>query len=252
MTEGARVGVLEYFGSKFYEPLPQIKAPALGQIVWTPVPSLMQHPWVIEGQRSVDTSHAVARAKWSSMTDSHFRRRDFKDLPILYFNLGETEELIAQKAKLRPGVVVGLNATVLGGLKNAPPHHEENRLVVAPVYDLASDDDPKGFSRVMAQRVRHLLYKQYFPIGEWRESRSPKDVPDCCSLRAGILRFDRLQFVTPSRPGCRLVPLKVADDVVALMHNMLWAYLHGTMSEPAAELRSMLIEMMPKDETSPT
>src|SRR5579863_2553756 len=220
--ERSDVGLLQYFGSGFYTALDGRDGPTLGQLVWTPVPNLTPHASVVEAERTQDTSHQQVRARFVPLNDGHFVRRDHKQLPILNFKLGETEEMVAFKAKRRPAVVVGVGATVLGGLDQyARPHHEENRVVLAPVYGLRSEDDPSGFSSVMAARVRHLLYRQYFPLAEWKEKRSRSTFPSACSIQEGIVRFDRLQFVTPSPPGCRLVPLRVSDDVIPLLHGML-------------------------------
>lgn len=240
------VGLLSYFGNSFFTPMPEpLKAPQLGQIVWTPVPNLDVHPNVIEAVRQ-GTGHTSATARWVPLTDNHFRARDGKQLPILSFNLGETEEMIAYKAKRRPTVVVGRGATHLGGFSERPPsHHEEERLVVAPIYGIRSEGDTRGFSEAMNLRVRHLLYKQYFLFAAWRETRT--GVRSGGSLEAGIIRFDRLQFVTPSAPSYRAVSLRLADDVLALMHAMLWLYLHAQPTDGLREMRDVLADLMPKN-----
>ena len=245
------MGLLQYFGSKFYTPLDKIGTPVLGQLAWVPVPNLNPHPFVVEGQRVQDTSHQVARARWVPLNDNHFRRREHKQLPILNFNLGETEEMIAFKAKRRPALVVGTGATLLGMPGEImKAHHEENRLVVAPVYGVRSENDLSGFSSIMMARVRHLLYRQYVPLAAWRETRASKTHDGACSLEEGIVRFDRLQFVTPSPPGCKLVPLRVSDDVLALLHAMLWTYLHAPPSDALKEMREVLASCLP-DEARP-
>jgi hypothetical protein len=59
-----------------------------------------------------------------------FLKTIVKSLPILNLHLGETEGLLAYKAKKRPVVIVGTRATSLGGIdKEAKPHHEETRIV---------------------------------------------------------------------------------------------------------------------------
>src|SRR2546428_8825899 len=79
----------------------------------------------------------------------------------------------------------------------------------------------------------HLLYRQYFPIAAWQETRN---IRGGSSFREGIARFDRLQFLLPNPPGLDLAPVKLAPDALMLMHAMLWVYLHA---EPIAELREM-------------
>jgi hypothetical protein len=245
------VGLVSYFGGKFFTPLDKSSGPVLGQIAWVPVPNLNPQPMVVEAERTSDTSHQQVRARFVTLNDNHFTRRDLKELPILNFKLGETEEMIAFKAKRRPGIIVGVGATVLGGLDaHARAHHEEGRIVVAPAYGVRSEDDPSGFSSVMAARVRHLLYRQYFPLAEWKETRSSRTVPGACSLQEGIVRFDRIQFVSPSPPGCRFAPVRLADDVLVLLHAMLWAYLHAEPSKALVEMREILADCLP-DEAKP-
>ncbi len=244
------MGVISYFGKNFYEPLDRVGTPVLGQLLWIPAPQLNPHPYVIEAERTQSTSHASAQARWTTMTDKHFTRRADKALPILGLKLNETEEVIAYKAKRRPAVVVGTRATVFGHRSELDkPHHEENRIVVAPIYGVRTEDDPHGFSSVMASRVRHLLYTQYFPAAEWRESRSPAP-PGSLSLEEGIIRFDRLQFASPFPPSCRLVPLRIADDAFALLQSLLWVYLHAEPSETLREMRDVFESYLP-DEAKP-
>jgi hypothetical protein len=168
------MGLLAYFGKDFYRPIDRIGRAELGQLGWAPAPNLQPQPFVIEAERVDPASHLEARARWVPLNTQHFTRRASKGLPILNLNVGETEELLGFKAKKRPVVVVGTGATLLRGLGDeaAKRHHEEDRIVLVPVYDLASEDDPFGFGSILATRVRHLLYRQYFPIAGWQETRN--------------------------------------------------------------------------------
>lgn len=246
------MGLIEYFDGKFYSAMKEpLGRPVVGQLVWVPVPQLDPSPNVIEAVRG-RPGHADATCRWAPMTADHFRKRDDKDLPILHLGLSETEELLAFKAKKRPAVVLGTQADILGGLVKAPSHHEEDRVVVAPVYGIANEYDRKGFSPMLARRVRHLLYKQYFPLAAWKETRTRRECPSGTSLEAGIVRFDRLQFVLPRQPGCSLVPLRVADEPLMFMHALLWCYLHAAPLQSLAEMRAFLAELMPPEDTSST
>lgn len=241
------MGLVQYFGGSFYAPLANAKELVLGQFVWCPAPALLPDPYVLEAERPIKTSHAIATARYTPMTDAHFKKREQKELPILNLRLGETDEIIAYKAKLRPGIVVGLGANMLGGAAVVAKHHEENRAVVAPVYDVRTEDDPHGFSPEMSARVRHLMYKQYFPVAPYTERRLPRDVIGGVSLREGVARFDRLQFVAQKKPGCVPIPLRLSDDVLALLHAQLWTYLHAEPLQPLEEMRSVLLELAPKE-----
>jgi len=239
------MGLLKYFGQSFFEEMVPSKTISLGQLCWLPVPHLNPQPYVIEGQRIDDKSHVAAKARWVTLNDEHFTRRTGKALPILGFNLGETEELLAFKAKRRLGVVVADGAQILGD-KEAAPHHEENRIAVAPLYGLRTEEDPKGFTAVIAARTRHLLYRQFFPMQSWTEKRSPRPL-DACSLEETVARFDRLQFVRPHPPGCRPIPLRVSQKAFDLLQACLWEYLGAPASKDVAELRELVAEDLPEE-----
>ena len=243
------MGLLAYFGKDFFQPLDRVGKPELGQLGWAPTPNLQPQPFVIEAERIDPTSHSEARAKWVPLNNQHFTRRATKGLPILNLNVGETEELLGFKAKKRPVVVVGTGATLLKGLGDeaAKRHHEEDRIVLAPIYDLASEDDPYGFGSILATRVRHLLYRQYFPIGGWQETRN---IPGHSSFREGVARLDRLQFLLPNPPGLGLAPVKLAPDALMLMHGMLWVYLHAQPIDELREMQEVLAGLLP-DEAKP-
>jgi hypothetical protein len=238
------MGLIAYFGDNFFEPLAAVGAPEIGQIGWAPVPFLQPQPNVIEVERIESGSHDPVRAKFVPLRDLHFTKKSPKGLPILNIHLGETEELLAYKAKKRPVVVVGTRSTVLGSLgQEAKPHHEESRTVVAPIYGLATEDDPRGFGSILSTRVRHLLYLQFFPFAEWRETRH--DLKGASWFNEGIIRFDRLQFLLPSAPGLQLAPVRMAPEVRGLIHNVLWAYLHAEPSPELIEMREVLRSVLP-------
>ncbi len=251
------MGVVQYFGKQFYEELPTSTGPLqLGQVVWIIVPHLLPTPNVIEAVRQQTTSHETARARFTMMTDKHFTRREHKELLILNLRLAETEEVVAFKAKRRPGVVVGRNATtfpVTGGTRGRRAHHEENRCVVAPIYGVQSEEDVSGFSGIMTTRVRHLLYRQFFPAAPWTERRPRKECADACSLKEGVIRLDRLQFVMPSKPSLQQVPLKIAKEPLGLLQAWLWTYLHasqhGSWAEDLDALRDLFGEQLPEEAT---
>ncbi|WP_437996860.1 hypothetical protein WMF26_38890 [Sorangium sp. So ce185] len=238
-------------GNKFYETLASTSsAPVIGQLAWTPVPHLPEQPDVIEAIRVNDSDHEVAMAKYARMTDVHFKHRPYKRYPILNINLEPTEELVAFKAKRRPCVIICANATQLGNIdRNAPSHHEERRIVAVPIYGRRSEDEPKGFGPILAVRVEHLMYRQFFPIAPWQEPRRGIDGAE--SLKGGIARFDRLQFVNPAPPGLRLMPLKVTDEVFRFMHAMLVMYLNGTSDPELVAAMQVLREFLPKEAEPP-
>ncbi|MFO0763035.1 MAG: hypothetical protein U0359_41750 [Byssovorax sp.] len=200
---------------------------------------------MIEAEREQADSHEKAYARYVAMNDDHFKRRPSKKYPILNLRLAETEELVAFHAKRRPAVVVGTNATSIDGLKErAPSHHVECRVVMAPVYGLRSDDDVSGFGSVLATRIWHLMYRQFFPFFAWRETRT--HMPPA-TLERGVIRLDRLQFINPSPPGLRLMPVKLSAEAMNILHATLWAYLHAEPWEELVEIKDLLRSMLPKE-----
>lgn len=237
--------------SPYFRPLSSGPSVRVGQIVWAPVPNLEATPMVIEAERPIPTSHGAARARFTPLDDKHFSRKKIYKLPILSLHLGETEELLAFRAKKRPCVIVGTSSTLLqdAAEKAVPEHHREERVVVAPIYDLSSEEDPKGFDTVMATRVRHLLYRQFFPIASWTETRT--GVQGALSLREGILRFDRLQFIFPAPPALVPWPLALTEEVMELLHAWLHHYFHAPQSETLREVVELVQEKIPPEANMP-
>ena len=103
----------------------------------------------------------------------------------------------------------------------------------------------------MATRVRHLMYRQYFPFGEWQERRPRRECPEGSSLTEGIMRLDRLQLVSPDPPGCQQVPLRVAEEPFKLLQAWLWSYLHASKDTPAwgdlVTLRELFGDQLPAE-----
>lgn len=228
----------------YFAPLDRVNRAYLGQVVWAPVPQLEKQPLVMEADRVDDKSHDAARARLVPLSDRHFRRREGKQLPVLSLHLGETEELLAFKAKRRPAIIVGMAATALGGLeKGTPRHHEEERFVVAPVYGLRTEEDSSGFGAVLATRVRYLLYRQFFPFAQWKERR--RDVVRGTSLAEGVVRLDRLHMLMVD--SLTLLPVKLADRSMAVLHHMLWAYLHAEPHKELVEIQDAIREYLPEE-----
>ncbi|XXY54558.1 hypothetical protein WME91_25845 [Sorangium sp. So ce269] len=143
--------------------------------------------------------------------------------------------------------MIANSASAHGSLgKEARPHHEERRVVVAPVYDLKCEEDPNGFGPIMATRIQFLMYSQFFPFAEWKETRNDS-LSGACSFRQGIIRFDRLQMVTPDKPSLQLAPVRLSDQVLPIMHLALRAYLQPPATQKFVELQKELLEYLPEE-----
>lgn len=238
------MGLLQYFDAKdWYSKLDSGKDFVAGQFVWCPALQLDPHPLILEASRVISNSHAEARCKIVPMTDSHFKERERETLPIAPLKLGEREEAMMLKAKKRPGIVI--SSSDRPKVQGAPHHQVESRLVVAPVYGIANEEHLNGFRDPLWTRIRHLQHRHFFPLAAWHETRARTNVPGACSLSEGVIRLDRLQFVTPAGPSCHGIPVRLGDEPWALLRESLGVYLGFAASTSLSEMANLLSEELP-------
>src|SRR5206468_11905757 len=71
-----------------------------GQIAWVPTPFAADIPQIMEVERESPDDHFASKFQIRNMKESDFRKQ--QKLPIKLLNLGETEELVVARSKLRP------------------------------------------------------------------------------------------------------------------------------------------------------
>ena len=182
------MGILQYFPpDEFYTTIDprQYKQ---GQFCWIVTPIINPVPQILDVERRSPEEHEEVKfILRNANRDGDFRAAD-RTLPIKHLHLRAHEELLVQRAKKRPGIILsaGLDSypeiTALLRAKGKK-HLQEDSLFVIPCYGTESIDNPEGFPPEMVVRIRCLLYRQFFYL------------PPCLAIGESIARFDRIQVV---------------------------------------------------------
>jgi hypothetical protein len=231
----------------FYEELPQEefrRGPRLGQLCGVPSPHLNLIPQILEIQRADPKEHHISQFRIRNVQETDFQRRD--ELPLYKLNLRLHEELIIQKAKRRPAIVLITSNTLFQDVRNilrsqGKRHLQEDSILVLPIYSTEKPEHPGGFPPIMTTRIKALQYNQFFYC-----PRTPgKD------LIEGVARIDRLQIVFPGhRASFSPLPLKLSEDVLAILVEMVreWLCIKGSPENEKylKELRNLLRETLPE------
>jgi hypothetical protein len=212
----------------FYKLLPDAtyrKAPTVGQLCWIPVPRLEEIPFVLDVERAQPTEHYATKFAVRQMCGDDFKSKN--RLPIKLLSLGNTEELIAQRAKRRLAVVVSADYTIFDDLQTllrqrAQKHLQQQFITVAPLYGCEGATHEGGFPPVLVARIKALLYGQFFYC-------PPKATP---SVYEAVVRLDRLQPVVPRHPTYEPTQVALSDDALILLRTMLRRLFWGVPKDP--------------------
>ena len=219
-----------------------IRGFGVGHFVWCPVPHLEEVPRILEVERASSEAHFATKFEIVQIGEDHFKKKS--KLPIKALALGETEELLISKAKKRPCIVISAQKTTfqdeaitneLGKKRDL----QDKSMILAPMYGLATPDDPKGFPPIMVARIRAFLYNQFFYL--------PQSCPKTkISLgKESIVRLDRLFAAWPSR-GVAAMDKKLSEEPLSLLLAVLRERLGGKEGENLSVVRELLFEQLPK------
>lgn len=222
-------------------------APAIGQIVRTIVPNLCDTWKVFDAQRADQVRHSSVSGVIRSLNEDVDYRPKANRLPIFSLHLGESEELLAVKSKLRPCVVL---MTAMG----IPPQHLPNdwqrsmgqvafrytSYLVAPIFSFARKDERKAFGPAMAARIECLIYPQFVYL--------PRS--------GGIIRSDSVArldraFWTTLAPPSAPEQLFLHDERLGVLQNQMLLLQGLPASAEYFEMASILqIELKPEYATA--
>jgi hypothetical protein len=219
------------------------KGVAPGQLIWSPVPQLDEVPRILEVDRASSTEHYATKFEIVQVGSSHFRSK--QKLPVKLLSLDSTEELLIAKAKLRPCIVVSETNTAFGDKAvlaevGKRPHLQDHSMIVAPIFGVATAEDPKGFPPIMVARIKALLYSQFFYLPK----KCPKtgiSVP-----KEGIVRLDRL-FATLLSRGVDVITTRLAEEPRLLLLAMLRERFGGPKDANLQMVRDLLISALPPE-----
>jgi len=209
-----------------------------GQICWIVSPAIDEIPRILEVERSHAEEHDEFKFELKNVDpDNNFRGSKKRTLPIKYLSLESTEELLVQKAKKRPAIIIsgGLDiypemSTLLR--QRAQKHLQEDSLFLVPCYSVETRDNRRGFPTEMAARIRCMLYRQFFPL------------PACPPLtNVSIARMDRTQVVIGRhRAAINPTDLCLSDDVFHIFLSQFLFCISGIEEKEFADIRSLVNE----------
>lgn len=230
------MAILQYFGSNEFFITAKKNEFRDGQFCWIVVPHIEPIPKILDVQRSESTEHNAVRFQLRQANQrGDFRTHD-RSLPIKNLRLRSNEELLTQRAKKRPGVIISTKvdqfpeiAEIL--VKMHKEHLQEEISFVLPCYGIQNDDDPKGFPREMVSRIRCLIYRQFFYF------------PPNRVLDEGIIRLDRIQVVVGKDPSTiQCEELCLSEKVFPLLQSLFCFCITGIQDDNLAALRALTIE----------
>ena len=210
---------------------------ALGQICYIPTPYIEPLPKILDVERSSPDEHEEVKfcLRQANCSDD-FRTRG-RVLPLKYLNLKSNEELLVQRAKKRPGIIISNETDAYSYIakmlrQKGKKHLQEDALFVVPIYSIESNQRRTGYPQEMVEMIKYLLFRQFFYL------------PKCSGLSEGIARFDRIQVVVGRSPAA-IDPCEtgLSTQSLSLMNELLSFCITGFQSEKVKELRDVLREV---------
>lgn len=234
------MGIIQlYPPDEFYEPV-DIREFKPGQFCWIPTPHIGPIPLILDIERSSPEEHEkVNFVIRNARPDKDFHRRD-RTLPIKYLNLKSHEELLARRARKRPGIILSSEIDRFPELDNllkrkGKSHLQEDCLFVIPGYSIEREPGETGFPREIAARTRCLLYRQFFYF--------PTKTPH---LSEGIARFDRIQVVVGRDPAAiKPIDISLSKEVFTLFLALFMYCISGEESPELKAVKEIVREAYP-------
>jgi hypothetical protein len=221
------------------------RVPTIGQLCWVVSPHIYPIPKIMEVERADPQEHFATKFSIRDMNP----KTDFKvkhRLPIKALGLRDTEELLIQRAKIRPAIIVGVGITRFPDVaKMLRPmgleHLQHESIVTVPLFGIQTAEHPGGFPPVMVARIRGLMYRQFFFCPQ---ARSPL-------TSDSVARLDRLQVVfhesSPGvkSPGYDPTPCALSPDALGVIMAMLRTQFGSPSEEHLEAVRSLAMEAIP-------
>ena len=218
--------------------------PTAGQLCWVPSPQPDIVPQLLEVRRADATEHNITSFTIRNIKETDFHRKD--ELPLHRLRLRLNEELIIQKAKRRPAIVLPTVNSIFDDIASllrskGKKHLQQDSILVVPIFGIEKPDRPLGFPPIMTARIKALMYNQFFYC--------PKTPPGMTPIE-GVARLDRIQVIFPvQRASYNPLPIRLSDDALPILMNLLreWLRVKGTSEDETylRELKELLKETLP-------
>lgn len=139
----------------------------VGQIVFTPVTFTERRNNIYAVRRSDSTTHDSVNFEFRSLDDSLDFKKKTDRLPIKALALGETEELLAIRAKKRPCLIIAKldrldNSSLPEGVQQKKALNSfDNIYLLAPIFSISSGSKTTAFGPVMTARIKCMMYPEF-------------------------------------------------------------------------------------------
>lgn len=235
------MSILQLFSPKeFYERKP-LRPFQTGQLCRTVVPHIEEVPKILAVERSSPTEHEQVRFEVRSANAGRDFRSSDRVLPLKHLNLGSKEELLVQKAKRRPGVIVSTGMDVDSAIaallrQKGKKHLQQDCHFIVPCYSIQDAPFGTGFPPEMVVRIQCLLYRQFFYL------------PQNEQIKEGVVRFDRIQVVPGENPAAiEPLPIGLAGEFMTLFMAMFLFCLSGREDKDLGATRDIVKEAYAAD-----
>lgn len=209
-----------------------------GQICWIVSPYINEIPQILDVERNKPEEHHEFKFDLRNVDpDNDFKPSANRTLPIKYLSLESTEELIIQKAKKRPAIIISSGLDVYPEIakllrERGKKHLQEDSLFLIPCYGVETEDNRHGFPPEMVARIRCLLYRQFFYI--------PYHTP---LKNDSIARLDRMQVIVGRhRAAIEPTQLCLSDDVFQIFLAQFIFCISGIEEKEFSTIRSLVKE----------
>lgn len=212
----------------------------VGQIVLAPVSFTDRRHHVYDIKRLDSTSHTQVKYQFRLLDDNQDFRKKPDRLPIAALSLGETEELLAIRAKKRPCLILakveGVNPNTLpeGVQRKKALNGFDNSYLLAPIYSVSTGHKETQFGPVMTARIKCMMYPEFI--------YAPQNSPTLAV--PGVIRLDRA-FWTHLIACSESTTTYLSNEMMGICWTQLKIILGDQPSEEYSELRDLLLSELP-------
>ena len=210
-----------------------------GQFCWIITPHLDVIPRILDVTRNDPTGHTEVKFELRNANgENDFRAKGERTLPIKYLGLRTNEELLTQKAKKRPAIILSTRSfdlyPELSALlkRSAEKHHQEDFLFMLPCYSA------ERWHPIMVTRIKCMLFRQFFYLPPCPEVPTRK-----IRTKETIVRLDRIQVLIGRDPSTiEPTDLCLSSKILSLLKSQFVFCVSGETEDEFGVIRALVTE----------
>jgi len=210
-----------------------------GQICWAPIPNPDPIPRILDVRRQRPEEHETVEFELREANqDKDFKTMD-RGLPVKYLKLRSNEELLTQRAKKRPSIILATDVDIFPQIakllkQKGKKHQQQNCMFIIPCYSVQNEMYGTGFIPEIVARIKCLMYRQFFYV------------PKSQGFSELVARFDRIQVVTGISPAS-IEPSEVclSEEFFNLFLSMFLFCISGKRNEDLDTVRELVRSAYP-------